>query len=76
MSIVKLDEKEKLYVFDTLHDFWKERKLTNNDEEDNDEKKIKITKFSIMTLFLLQLIWNYLWVKTLPLKNLKTVNVN
>jgi hypothetical protein len=32
MSIIKLNEKDKLYVFDTLHDFWKERKLTNNDE--------------------------------------------
>ena len=37
---MSLNENIKLGVFDTLHDFWKERKLSKNDEEDEDDEPI------------------------------------
>ena len=44
MSTIKIDDGDKLYILDTLHDFWKERtltkKITNNDEENEDESLI------------------------------------
>jgi hypothetical protein len=37
---MSLIENIKLGVFDTLHDFWKERKLSKNDQEDDDDEPI------------------------------------
>ena len=33
-----INENIKLGIFDTLHDFWKERKLSKNDQEDEDDE--------------------------------------
>jgi hypothetical protein len=37
---MSLNENIKLGLFDTLHDFWKERKLSKNDQEDEDDEPI------------------------------------
>ena len=57
MSIeIKITDFQKLYIFDTLHDFWKERKTkTNNNEDDDDapdeSKKDFIRNFLLNFLY-------------------------
>jgi ribosomal protein L31 len=57
----QLTDTRKLYVFDTLHDFWKERGKTNEDDEDEDIDESKIE-------FIREFVLNFLYQKFIPSK--------
>ena len=59
---MSLNENIKLGVFDTLHDFWKERKLAKNDEEDEDNEPIDERKQEAIRYGLVNFLSKYLGV--------------
>lgn len=59
---MSLNENIKLGVFDTLHDFWKERKLAKNDEEDEDNEPIDEGKQQAIRYELVNFLSKYLGV--------------
>lgn len=62
MSLSKITDKEKLYIFDTLHDFWKERgsKKTKQDiEEDDDDEVLDDNTLQKMRTYLVTFINKY-----------------
>lgn len=58
-----LNENIKLGIFDTLHDFWKERKISKNDEEDDDDEPMDESKQVLMRQTLVNFIGSYLGIK-------------
>jgi len=74
-TTIKIDDIDKLYVFDTLHDFWKERKrkltkVTNNDEEDEDEAPIDLEKQTKIRKILFNFISSFLGIKKQDINNI------
>jgi len=60
---MSLNENIKLGVFDTLHDFWKERKLSKNDQEDDDDEPIDEGKQDALRVKLSGFLSTYLGLK-------------
>jgi hypothetical protein len=69
-------EIQKLYIFDTLHDFWKERKTVKNDDEDEDDEPMDETKLLQMQRYLAKTISSFAGLKydnkTTELNNVNT----
>jgi hypothetical protein len=67
-------ELQKLFYFDTLHDFWKERKLVKNDEEDEDDEPIDNTKQEKLQKFLVEFLYKF--INNDKITNLDNYNLN
>ena len=58
MNISKITDTDKLYIFDTLHDFWKERgnkKIKQEEDEEHeqlDENTIKLMRDYLLSFII------------------------
>jgi hypothetical protein len=64
-----------LPYFDTLHDFWKERKKKNNDEEDEDNEPIDENKLEIIHNYLVDFLYDKFKMKPKLNKSIKNINL-
>jgi len=51
---------DNIYLFDTLHDFWKERKTVNNDEEDDDDEPLDENKMYSLRFYLVEFMYKFI----------------
>jgi hypothetical protein len=64
-----------LSLFDTLHDFWKERKLVKNDEEDEDDEPIDEGKQQRLQNYLVNFLYGFTKKQVPRGSNLENINI-
>jgi hypothetical protein len=69
-----LNDNIKLGIFDTLHDFWKERKISKNDQEDQDDTPINKSNQDFLRNNLVKFLTSYLQVEKSTIEPTKSVS--
>lgn len=72
----QITEEIKLGLFDTLHDFWKERKLAKNDDEDEDNEEMDESKQDQIRAFLVDFLKKFTKIQNITSINQLLSNIS